>query len=150
MSKEALSSNAISHIGLIVRDIERSADRWAKLLGVERPKAHMTDPLEKTNARFRGEPTQAQAKLAFLPMGDIKVELIEPVGGPSTWKEFLDRKGEGIHHIGVNVKDSQRDAELFATRGMGIIQRGEFTGGCYTYLDTEQMLGITLELIESS
>ncbi len=148
MTQKALSSSEITHIGLVVRDIERSSDRWAKLLGIERPAAHLTDPLEKTNARFRGEPTQARAKLAFFPMGSIKIELIEPVGGPSTWKEFLDRKGEGIHHIGLNVKDSQRDAELFAAKGMGIVQRGEFTGGCYTYLDTEQMLGISLELIE--
>ncbi len=150
MSQEPLSSNAISHVGMIVRNIDRSLANWSKLMGIETPPVHMTDPLEKTNARYRGEPTEARAKLAFMKLGNVMVELIEPVGGPSTWKEFLDKKGEGVHHFGITVKNANLDADRLAAAGMVIIQRGEFTGGSYTYVDSEKQLGVILELIESA
>jgi len=45
-------------------------------------------------------------------LGSLSLELIEPVGGPSTWREFLDTRGEGVHHIAFHVPDTEAEAKL--------------------------------------
>ncbi len=144
-----LSDRTITHIGLIVKDIEASLDAWVKATGVERPQVSMTGTQEETHATYKGKPTSARAKLAFMNFGSVRVELIEPVGKPSSWGDFLKRKGEGVQHFGITVKDANKDAAEFAKLGMNIIHHGEFPGGSYTYLDTEKQLGVILELIQT-
>src|SRR4051812_25485613 len=104
-----LGNNVVLHIAVVVRDIEKSARTYADLFGVDVPTASLTDPLEKTNTHYHGKPTIGQAKLAFLRMENITVELIEPVGGPSAWQEFLQKKGEGVHHIAFRVRGMDAD-----------------------------------------
>ena len=143
----ALSSRTVCQIGLVVRDIETSAEAYAELLGVPVPGWQLTGPLEETNARYRGAPTEGRAKLAFFQMDNISIELIEPVGGPSTWQEFLDSKGEGVHHIAFRVEDMDEEIARLDARGIPPVQRGDYTGGCYAYLDSAPQLGVILELL---
>lgn len=82
---QALGSRVVCQIGLVVRDIERSAKAYVDLFGVEVPDWFLTDPQEKAHTHYRGQSTQGRAKLAFFQLGSISLELIEPVGGPSTW-----------------------------------------------------------------
>lgn len=145
-----LGENLVVHIALVVRDIEKSSRAYADLFGAEVPKASLTDPLEKTNVRFRGKPTEARAKLAFLRLDNITIELIEPVGGPSTWQEFLEKKGEGVHHIAFRVKGMEENVAVLEKRGGKLIQGGDFTGGSYAYLDMTGQLGVIIELLTST
>lgn len=142
--------NVVVHIALVVRDINKSAKAYADLFGVEVPKINVTDPLEKTRVQFRGEPTVARAKLAFLRLENITVELIEPVGGPSTWREFLEKKGEGVHHIAFRVGGMEENVALLEKQGGKLIQKGDFTGGSYAYVDLTQQLGVIVELLTSA
>jgi methylmalonyl-CoA/ethylmalonyl-CoA epimerase len=50
-------------------------------------------------------PSKARVRQAFFHFDNISLELLEPVGGPSTWKEFLDSNGEGVHHIAFEIRD---------------------------------------------
>ena len=79
---QALGSRVVCQIGLVVRDIERSARAYADLFGVEVPDWVLTDTQEKAHIRYRGQPTPGRAKLAFFQLDNISLELIEPVGGP--------------------------------------------------------------------
>ena len=145
-----LGDNVVVHIALVVRDINRSAKAYADLFGVEVPKISVTDPLEKTRLQFRGEPTQALAKLAFLRLENITIELVEPVGGPSTWREFLEMKGEGVHHIAFRVKGMEENIALLEKQGGKLIQKGDFIGGSYAYVDLTRQLGVIVELLTSA
>ena len=98
------------------------------------------------HTRYRGEPTEARAKLAFFGAGSLSIELIEPVGGPSTWQEFLDAHGEGMHHIAFHIDDMEGQVEMLAGKGMPAVQSGDYTGGCYAYIDSVPQLGVILEL----
>jgi 4-hydroxyphenylpyruvate dioxygenase-like putative hemolysin len=82
-------------------------------------------------------------------MGQVSLELIEPIGGPSTWREFLDQRGEGVHHIAFVVRDTDEVVELLEGKGVGVIQQGDYTGGRYTYVDSAPTLGVILELLEN-
>jgi methylmalonyl-CoA/ethylmalonyl-CoA epimerase len=142
----------IVQIGLVVRDVEKTARAWAQLLGREVPEVIITEPQEKALTQYHGKPTKAQAKLAFLKFDNIVIEIIEPIGGPSTWQEFLDTEGEGVHHIAFEVKGMDEQIALLESKGQPLVHRGRWTGGsggAYAYIDSAPQLAVMLELLEN-
>ena len=149
MNNQGIGSNVVCQVGLIVRDIERSIEAYSRVFGVPKPEFVVTDGQETAHTRYRGEPTDARAKLAFFSMGQVTLELIEPIGGPSTWQEFLDEKGEGVHHIAFFVEDTDQAVESLEGNGIRVVQQGDYTGGRYTYVDSAPALSVVLELLEN-
>ena len=149
MNNQGLGSNVICQVGLIVRDIERSLEAYSQVFGLPKPEVILTGGQEVSHTRYRGEPTDARAKLAFFNMGQVSLELIEPIGGPSTWQEFLDERGEGVHHIAFFVEDTDQVVALLEGNGIAVVQQGDYTGGRYTYVDSAPALGVILELLEN-
>lgn len=149
MSKDVLGTHFMTQVGVIVRDIEVTSQAYADFFGVEKPKWFLTDTLDKTDARYNGEPTEARAKLAFFNMGSLQLELIEPDEHPSTWREFLDTHGEGVHHIAFVVEGMAEKVAAMDSLGMPLVQKGEYTGGRYAYFDTMKDLKVILELLEN-
>jgi len=148
-SKNALGSQIICQVGLIVRDIERSSAAYADLFGVEVPQWSLTDAYEDAHTEYHGQPTAARAKLAFFDLGQVSLELIEPVGAPSTWREHLETHGEGVHHIAFHIQGMDEQLAVLAGKGMPAVQRGDYTGGRYAYVDAVPQLGLVLELLEN-
>jgi catechol 2,3-dioxygenase-like lactoylglutathione lyase family enzyme len=144
-----IGSNVVIQIGIVVKDIEKTSKAYAELLGLDIPKWEITDPVEISHTQYRGKPSKARAKLAFFELGNIVIELIEPVAGPSTWQEFLGTKGEGVHHIAFEIKSMDKQIASLKAIGVPLIQRGDYAGGCYSYLDGAPKLGVILELLEN-
>ncbi len=149
MSEQGLGTNIVCQVGLIVRDIERSAEAYSRVFGIPVPPVIVTDEAKIARTMYRGEPTEARAKLAFFQMGQVSIELIEPIGGPSTWQEFLDAKGEGVHHIAFIIQGTDKVVAYLEGEGINVVQQGKYTGGMYTYVDSEPALGVVLELLEN-
>lgn len=143
-----LGSQVVCQVGVVVEDVERAAEAYAGLFGVDVPGWSLTDREEEAHTRYRGQPTPARAKLAFLDLGSVQLELIEPVDGPSTWQEFLDVHGEGVHHIAFQIRGMDEQVAALDGKGMPPIQRGDYTGGRYAYIDSVSQLGLILELLE--
>ena len=148
MNKQELGSNVICQVGLIVRDIEKSAEAYSQVFGMPKPSVIITDTPDVAKTTYKGELTNAQAKLAFFQMGQVALELIEPIGGPSTWQEFLDEKGEGVHHIAFMIQGADEVVAFLEGKGISMVQQGYYTGGMYTYVDSTPALGVILELLE--
>jgi catechol 2,3-dioxygenase-like lactoylglutathione lyase family enzyme len=150
--KGMVPQKRILHIGIVVRDIEKARDHWMKLLGLEKtPNITIADGDQKNPTEYHGHPSPAQAKLAFITLDNLQIELIEPMGdAPSDWREFLERKGEGVHHIAFAVKGmGEGYLENYAKAGYPTVQHGGWETGEYGYMDTAAALGVTLELIEN-
>jgi len=148
MSQAGFGSNVICQVALVVRDIQKTAGAWADALGVPTPNIVVTDVQDKTHANYRGSPTQARAKLAFFNVGpQLSLEIIEPVGAPSVWRDFLDAKGDGVHHVAFHVEGMAQAVAYLDGKGMGLVQRGDFVGGQYAYMDSAGKLGVMLELL---
>lgn len=147
---EGVSSRNFTQVAIVVRDIEKSSAAWARVLGVEKPSWHLTDGVEKTHGRYRGMPLPGKAKLAFFDTGACRLELIEPVGGDSVWKEHLDAKGEGVQHLALFVKDTEREEKALGAMGYPTVQKGDFTGGRYSYVDVSKDLGVVLEFLQNT
>jgi methylmalonyl-CoA/ethylmalonyl-CoA epimerase len=149
MKNGVLGTNVVAQVGIIVKDIDKTSQAFADFFGMEKPPANPTDLLEKAQTSYNGEPTEARAKLAFFDMGSLQLELIEPDEHPSTWREFLDTHGEGVHHIAFVVKDMKGTVAKMESRNMPLVQKGEYTGGRYAYMDTLSDLKVILELLEN-
>lgn len=150
MTEGMLGTRIVTQVAIVTDDIEAMAARWAKLLGVETPPARWTDAREIARTTYRGEPTEARARLAFFDLGpQVRLELIEPDEHPSTWREFLDAHGPGLHHIAFNIQGMGEVLERLEAHQMPLVQKGEYTGGRYAYVDAEGPLGCILELLEN-
>jgi hypothetical protein len=113
------------------------------------PEIIVTDTVEKTQAEYKSQPLMGRAKLAFFQMGQLTVELIEPIDGPSTWKDHLDAHGDSLHHIAFDIKDMKEKTAYLNSQGVSLIQRGEYEGGRYAYFDGISQLGTIVELLEN-
>ncbi|HEX3048263.1 MAG TPA: VOC family protein [Bacillota bacterium] len=149
MSNSLLGNKVVAQIGIIVKDIEKTSAAYAKFLGVEKPAWVITGAMEEAHTEYQGKPSKARAKLAFFELENIQLELIEPDQEPSTWREFLDTHGEGVHHIAFIVKGMQEKINILAQNNFPLIQKGDYTGGCYSYIDTTGDLKVILELLEN-
>jgi methylmalonyl-CoA epimerase len=152
VATKPLPNKNMVHIAIVVEDVEKASKAWGDLLGIEVPQWSLNDPPEKSNILYRGKTTDARLKTTFLTLDNLRIELMEPVGGPSTWMDFLQKNGAGVHHIAFDVKGIEDEIANIEKKGMPLVQRGEwtvYTGGCYTYFESEPQLGVVLELLES-
>ena len=144
-----LGNNFITQIGIVVHDIEKVREAYAKFFGIEAPPIVITDALDKAQTEVSGQPSEARAKLAFFDMGSLQLELIEPDQHKSTWREYLDEHGEGVHHIAFEIAGMKQKIDLLASKGFKLQQKGEYEGGRYAYIDTLDELKVIVELLEN-
>lgn len=149
MDKNMLGNNFITQIGILVHDIEKTSQAYADFFGVDKPEWSLTDTVDRAQTEYRNQSTEARARLAFFNMGSLQLELIEPDRNPSTWREYLDEHGEGPHHIAFVINGMKEKVTLMEKNQMPLLQKGEYTGGRYAYMDTFKDLKIILELLEN-
>lgn len=149
MSTSLLGTDIVTQVAIVTRDIEAKARAWAELLGVPVPEIRITGPYEETQAQYKGRPTTARAKLAFFNLGQVSLELIEPIGEPSTWNDQLQEHGDSLHHIAFRIQGMKEKLALLESLGIPLVQRGEYKGGRYAYVDGVEKLGATVELLEN-
>ena len=140
----------VTQIAVVVADIERACEHYAAVFGIEKPAWFLTEEADESQIRYRGQPTPARAKLAFVEFANLTLELIEPVDGPSIWRDHLERCGDSVHHIAFGVKGMQQAVDEYEARGVPMVQKGEYPGGRYAYLAAADKLGMDIELLESA
>lgn len=149
MEKGILGTKVVTQIGIIVKDIEAASQAYADFLGVEKPKWSITDTADKAHTQYMGESSTARAKLAFFNVGSLDIELIEPDNQPSTWREFLDKSGEGVHHIAFIIDGMKEKVIKMENNNMKLVQKGDYEGGRYSYIDSLKDLKVIIELLEN-
>ena len=149
MTEQGLGSTTVTQVGIIVRDIEEKARAWAEVLGLPVPEIMITDSYERAQTEYDGKPSNAGAKLAFFHLGQVGLELIEPIGEPSTWQDQLDEHGDSLHHIAFEIKGMPEKVAYLEAKGLPLVQRGEYPGGRYAYINGTGQLGAILELLEN-
>ena len=147
--KSNLEPKVVTQIGFIVKDIEETTRSFANFFGVDVPEIHWTGEFKEAQQHYKGEPVESRAKQSFFEMENIQLELIEPDEGPSTWRDHLEQHGEGVHHIAFVVKDMKQTVKTLEGLNMPVIQKGEYQGGRYAYLDSFNQLKVILELLEN-
>lgn len=137
----------IHHIGAIVRDVDKTA-AYYESLGIGSFKPLIIDVQDQ---RVRGRlANDLELKVKMWNIGPIKVELIEPVAGKeSIWKEVLERRGEGIHHLAFRIDNIEKAKAELIEKGFNLIFSAEMKpGGSCAYFETGRIGSLVFELFQ--
>jgi methylmalonyl-CoA epimerase len=127
----------IEHIGIATRGLDDALGFWRDALGLE---------LQDVE-----EVAEQGVRVAMLPIGETRVELLEPTSEASPIAKFLEKRGAGIHHIAVRVDDIGATLRQLKEQGLRLIdevpRRG--AGGCLVaFIHPSSANGVLLELVE--
>ena len=129
----------INHLGIATKQIEEALNFWEDALGLEN--VH-TETVEDQKVR-----------VAMLPIGESRIELLEPISDDSPISKFLEKRGGGIHHIAVEVTDIEASLEQLKNKGMRLIDERPRVGagGCLVaFVHPSSANGVLLELVQSA
>ena len=136
-------------VAYVVPDLAAATERFRATMGVP-----YFERLENVTfgagCRHRGQPAEAAAHLALGYLGEVQVELIEPVRGRSIYSEFLDAGNTGLHHVAFLVPDFAAATAALATSGLECIADGVLEGGMrveFAYFDATAEAGSFLEIL---
>jgi methylmalonyl-CoA/ethylmalonyl-CoA epimerase len=127
----------IEHIGIAVASIEKSIPLFRDLLGI---------PLEKVF-----ESDAIKTKIAFFPLGESTIELIEPMDPESVVGKFIQKRGEGIHHICFGVENVEAALRDFEAKGIELLNKTPKKtqdGRTIAFLNPKSTNGVLIELEE--
>lgn len=139
------------HISVAVNDMNKAIEFYKSLgIGPFPPFIGPSGPVPLANKMLMGKPADYSVDIrqAQGGVGQLGFELVEPVAGETPVKEFLQKRGEGIHHIGFTVDDIDQEAAEMAEKGFKITQSGETPGARWAYFGTDAVGGVVIELIE--
>ena len=134
---DGLGIEKIHHVAVIVRDLDAS-------LGLYRDKLGLT-----VEAVMDME--YDHVKIGFLPVGQTKIELVQPTDNTTGSAKFLESRGEGFHHVCFEVQDIQAALDGLAARGLILIDAAPRKGGegPVAFVHPKSCHGVLVELIEA-
>jgi len=126
----------IDHTGIAVRDLDEALERYRRTYGLQ--------PSERLPV-----PTQ-HVEVAFLAIGDTRLELVQPTDDQSPVARFLDRRGEGLHHVAILVQNIREELQRLSDNGVELIDREPRPGahGLVAFVHPREAGGVLVELIE--
>jgi methylmalonyl-CoA/ethylmalonyl-CoA epimerase len=127
----------VHHVAVVVRDLDRALGFYRDTLGLP---VELVLPVP-----------QDQVRIGFLPVGESKVELVEPTDDTSGVARFLASRGEGFHHVCFEVPDIARALDLLAEEGVELIDRVPRAGadGPVAFIHPRSAHGVLVELVEA-
>lgn len=137
----------VHQLGFVVRDIERTSRQYQTFFGTG-PFSKVID-VNMDGALLRGTPVKTKIRVAFVQSGAVQLELIQPVEGSNVYTEFLEAKGEGIHHLGYRVDDIEVAKAEFRRLGKEPVFQRDMGMMEFAYYDTAEAGGLMLEFLQN-
>jgi methylmalonyl-CoA epimerase len=129
----------IEHIGVVVRDLDDSLKKYTSLLGLKVKEVEEKN-LEGHNVR-----------VAFLPIGAANIELVTTTAQTGLVGDFLREKGEGVHHIAIEVEDIYGEFERLRAQGVEFVWGKVVDGSRGTkiaVIEKKELNGVYIELVQ--
>ena len=126
----------INHVAIVVQDIDEALGFWRDQLGLE------LDHIEEV-------PSQA-SKVAFMPVGGSEVELVQPTDPESGLGKYLEKRGEGLHHLCIEVDDIDAMLDLLKEKGVRLINEApvDLPGRRMAFIHPKAGNGVLIELYQ--
>ncbi len=128
----------INHLGIATKGIEEALKFWEDALGLENVHTEVVE--------------DQKVRVAMLPIGESRVELLEPTSDDSPISKFLEKRGGGIHHIAVETDDIEAALSRLKSQGVRLIDETPRVGaeGCLVaFVHPSSANGVLLELVQS-
>jgi len=138
------------HVSVMVKDIDKAIEYYGTLGVGPFPPTIGPKGVSLIDQSLRGQKSDFVMDLRYAEsgLGGLKFEIVQPLEGESIYKEFLDKKGEGVHHLAFVVDDLNKEIAEMAERGFNVIQTGQTARGKFAYFDTNTVGGVVIELIQ--
>lgn len=140
----------LTQVGIVVPNLEETVAYYQEKLRIG-PILRFPDfqKLGYEETYYKGEPEKFNSAFAFFRLGDMEVEIIQPLYGRSIYRDFLEAGRQGLHHLGFDVYgDFDQRLAAYAELGIGVLMNGKGPNRAFAYLDTEKIGGVIFELIE--
>ncbi|OGO30592.1 MAG: methylmalonyl-CoA epimerase [Chloroflexi bacterium RBG_16_56_11] len=126
----------VHHIGIAVKNLKESTALFEKLLGV--------------NAHITAAPCQKVTEAVFKFGEEVELNLLEPTGPDSAVAKFLEKRGEGLHHVAFEVDDVDRELKAMEAKGVRLIDKEgrEGVAGQIGFLHPGSVNGVLVELVQ--
>jgi methylmalonyl-CoA epimerase len=127
----------ISHLGIATTGIDEALKFWENALGLKQTQWEVVE--------------EQKVRVAFLPIGDTRIELLEPTSDDSPISKFLEKRGGGIHHIAIEVENINESLRVLKANGARLIDETPRigAGNCLVaFVHPQSSGGVLLELVE--
>jgi len=127
----------IDHLGIATKGIDEALKFWEDALGLENVHTEVVE--------------DQKVRIAMLPLGESRIELLEPTSEDSPISKFLEKRGGGIHHIAVEIADIRASLASLKEKGVRLIDEEPRVGagGCLVaFLHPAAANGVLLELVQ--
>jgi methylmalonyl-CoA/ethylmalonyl-CoA epimerase len=148
-SSSELKLERVVQIGIVVPDLDKTTRLLDSLFGIGPFRSVVWPNRPESTYEHRGVEEHILISQAFVQLGQVEIELIQPLEGErNAYKQFLDQTGGGIHHILFEVKDIDPVLQALAESGVTVLQSGTGIrpGTRWALLDTQEQLGFLVEL----
>jgi methylmalonyl-CoA/ethylmalonyl-CoA epimerase len=150
VDKRLLDEDEIMQLCFVTDDVQKSARWFADLVGKEIPPEGKAAEPDEARAIYEGKPATVGCRIIMFKFGNIDFEFLQPGPEKSAWRDILEQKGPGFHHLAFRTRNMTQRGQYLESKGHKLLQSGEFDGGHgrYAYFDTIQKLGAMIELLE--
>ena len=127
----------LDHVAVLVPDLAQALDFWQEKLGLVLEQVETISSME--------------VKIAFLPLGESEIELVQPTTEDSGLAKYLDKRGPGLHHICIEVEDIQKKLDELSEQGVRLIDEAPVMmddGRQLAFIHPKSTGGVLLELYE--
>jgi methylmalonyl-CoA/ethylmalonyl-CoA epimerase len=134
---EPAAPTRVHHVAVVVRDMDAALTTYRDRLGLP---LDVLLPIESDGVR-----------IAFLPVGESSIELVEPTNADTGVARFLESRGEGFHHVCLEVDDVAAELDRLAASGLELIDKEPRRGaeGPVAFIHPRSCHGVLVELIEA-
>lgn len=129
----------INHLGIATKGITEALKFWEDALGLENVHTEIVE--------------DQKVRVAMLPLGESRIELLEPTSEDSPISKFIEKRGGGIHHIAVEVENIEESLAQLKAKGMRLIDESPRIGaeGCLVaFVHPSSANGVLLELVQEN
>ena len=126
----------INHVGIVVKSIEDALDLYVNTLGFKQAEIFTSK--------------EDGIKTVMVSLNEVTLELMEPIDPQGGIQKFLERRGEGIHHISLEVDDINQERDSMVSKGIRLIEKRPryFEGAWVSFVHPNSTRGVLMELIQ--
>ena len=144
-SIQNLNLPPVYQLGYVVRDVEATCKHYQSIFGIG--PFDIIDEVDMDGAILRGRPVNTRIKVALGKSDKVEIEFIQPLQGKNPYTEFLETRGDGIHHLGFMVDDMEPWFKEFADIGLELVFHHDMVVVDFAYFDASFLGGLMLELL---
>ena len=141
-----MEPNKLCQIGIVVKNVDETIKYFQEAFGFGPFEIKYVD---YSDATYMGKKAGYRGKRGFFHLGPIEIELVELIDGQTIHADFMKQHGEGLHHIGFEVKDLAAAKQNAEKAGFKVTQGfSRQDGSGFAYLDSDKTSGVIMELIQ--